>query len=204
MKKILIVGALIAAPNFSGVLSTAKDFGTSGMRYATDWGKRAIPVAIDIDRLELSMKQLDSELASNGRLVVEESLALDRVAEQATSKERSLVRLTSDLTLLRDTFVKVSCDESKGKLEDARSKRLTKFKAQSQLLDSIKTTLERKRESYERMVAAYEKQKSDRDSLCEKLESFRAEHASMRMRGGIGIISVDQIPAVPSNDESKL
>ena len=183
MKKTLIIGALIAGLGYSGVLSTAKDYGTIGVRYVTDWGKKAIPVAIDIDRLELSLKQLDDELISNGRLVVEESVALDRFAEQATAKERSLVQLKSDLTDLRDKFVAVSCDESKGKLEEAMSKRLTKFKAQSQTLDSIKTTLDRKRESYERMVAAYEKQKSDRDILREKLESFRAEYASMRMRG---------------------
>jgi len=183
MKKVLIVSVLIAALNFSGVLSTAKDFGTIGIRYVTGWGKKAIPVAIDIDRLELSLKQLDVELASNGRLVVEESVALDRFVEQATAKERSLAQLKSDLIELRDKFVKVSCNQTKSKLETAMSNRLTKFKAQSQTLDSIKTTLDRKRESYERIVAAYEKQKSDRDILSEKLESFRAEYASMRMRG---------------------
>ena len=183
MKKAMLVGAMIAALNLSGVLSTAKDYGTIGFHYLTDWVKRAAPVAIDIDRLELSLKQLDAEVARNGRLVVEESVALDRFAEQAAAKEGSLEQLKSDLTQLRDTFVKVSCDDSKGKLEEAMSKRLTKFKAQSQTLDSIKTTLDRKRESYEQMVAAYEKQKSDRDILNEKLESFRAEYASMRMRG---------------------
>jgi hypothetical protein len=183
MKKAVAVAALVLVLGMSGVGGTVKDYGTIGVKYVTNWFKTSIPVAVDIERLDLSIKQLDSELASNGRVVVEESVALDRYAAQVADKEKGLAQIQSDLGGLKAKFVSTSCDATKTNLESAMTKRVVRFKSQSETLASMKSTLDRKRESYEKMLAAYEKQKLDRDILRDKLESFRADYASMKMRG---------------------
>ena len=183
MKRSVAVATLVMLLGLSGVGGTVKDYGTIGVKYFTDWFKSAVPVAVDIERLDLSIKQLDSELASNGRVVVEESVALDRYAAQVADKEKGLAQIQSDLGGLKAKFVTTTCDVTKTGLESAMIKRVARFKSHSETLTSMKSTLDRKRESYEKMLAAYEKQKLDRDILRDKLDSFRADYASMKMRG---------------------
>ncbi len=183
MKKALVIGALVLGLGVSGVLGTVWEFATIGSGYVTSIGKKAIPIAVDIERLELAISQLDGEIAKNGRSVVEESVALDRYQAQVDEKARSVAQLKSDLTGLRDRYVSVSCEASRCNMEAAISKRLARAKAQTESLVSMRTAAENRRLGYEKMVAAFEKQKLDRDVLREKLEAFRAEHATMRMRG---------------------
>lgn len=78
MKNILILGTLVLGLFVSGVVSEAKDYAWIGAEYIARWIKGSIPVAVDIECLDLSIKKLDAEIANNGRAVVQESVALDR------------------------------------------------------------------------------------------------------------------------------
>lgn len=183
MKKALVIGALVLGIGVSGVLGTVWEFATVASNYVTSVGKKAIPVAIDIERLELAINQLDSEIAKNGRSVVEEAVALDQYQAEVDEKARNVARLKSDLSELRDRYTSVSCEASRCNLEAAIGKRLARAKAQTESLVSMHNAAENRRLGYEKMVAAFEQQKLDRDLLREKLEAFRAEHATMKMRG---------------------
>ncbi|MCC6509944.1 MAG: hypothetical protein IT423_12630 [Pirellulaceae bacterium] len=185
MKKFFWATVTMAVLQLAGVLSIVRDYGTVGVNYAADWFKKSMPVNVDIERLELSLQQLDSEIASNGRKVVEQSVALDRYAAQVSSKESSLAQTRNDLKALRNKFVSLDDDAAKKPIEDEMAKRLARHKVQSQTLQSTKTALANQRQAYESMLAAFEKQKLDRDILKEKLESFRAEYETMQMRGDL-------------------
>lgn len=180
MKKALVIGALILG---LGVVGTARDYVTVGVKSLVSMVKKATPIPVDIGRLELAVDQLDGEIARNGRIVVEESVALDRFVKQMEDKTRSVAQLKSDLSVLRDKYVSATCDTSKGDLESAMSKRLARVKAQSESLASMKVAAENRRAGYEKMVAGFEKQKLDRDVLREKLDALRAEYDTMKMRG---------------------
>jgi len=182
MKKLLVLGGLVLALA-AGSVPLVRDLVSIGVKSATGVIEQGIPVGVDIQRLELSVQQLDTEVTHNGRLVVQESVALDRYEGQVKEKSQSLTQLKSDLSSLREKFVSSECGMSKTSLEPAISKRISRFKSQSQTLVTMQTALERKRESYDKMLAAFEKQKMDRDVLRDKLESFRAEYVSMKMRG---------------------
>lgn len=167
----------------AGVISAARDYGTIGIQYLSKWLAGNIPVQVDIDRLDLSVQRLDAEIASNGRRVVEQAVALDRSASQVVAKERSLAQAKDSLRNLRDKYVSRVDAAVKQQLEDALAKQLARYKAQHQALGLAKSSLVSRRQAYEAMLAAFEKQKLDRDILKEKVASFRAEYETMKMRG---------------------
>ena len=59
MRKVFWAAALGAALFVTGITSTVRDYATIGLRNVVSLGKKSIPISVEIDRLELSLQQLD-------------------------------------------------------------------------------------------------------------------------------------------------
>ena len=132
MKKLLLLGvSLSALLGVGGCSYSAADYLQIGWNKVTESVKGSIPVGIEIDRLGLSLQQLDAEIASNTQKVVEESVALDRFAKLVDEKHQGLSTIKSDLSLLKNKYVSTTCDKTKGSLEKSM---LTRVAASSRKL----------------------------------------------------------------------
>jgi len=182
MKKLLLLGALVGLCGFSYSFA---DYIQIGWNKVSEGLKDSVPVGIEIDRLGLSLQQLDAEIASNAHKVVEESVALDRFAKLVEEKQQGLATLKSDLSLLKNKYVSTTCDKTKGTLEKSMLTRVTRFKSQSEAVASMEKALNHKRDAFEKMRAAFEKQKLTRDVLKNRLDSLKAEYQSLKMQGSL-------------------
>lgn len=180
MKWLLLFAAVLGLGTCSYVFA---DYIQIGCSKIVSWGGEQIPIGVEIDRLGLSIKQLDSEITSNGRRVVEESVALDRFAKLVSEKEQGLNTIKSDLSLLKEKYVSTTCDKTKDSLESSMLTRVARFKAQSAAVSTMEKSLKLKREAYEKMREAFEKQKLAREVLQNRLDSLKAEYESLKMQG---------------------
>lgn len=159
------------------------DYIQVGWSKIVSWGGNQIPIGVEIDRLGLSLQQLDTEITTNGRRVVEESVALDRFAKLVSDKEEGLSAIKSDLSLLKEKYVSTTCDKTKDSLETSMLTRVARFKAQSAAVSTMEKSLKLKREAYEKMRQAFDKQKLTREVLQNRLDSLKAEYQSLKMQG---------------------
>lgn len=180
MKWLLLFAAVLGLGTCSYVFA---DYIQIGCSKIVSWGGEQIPIGVEIDRLGLSIKQLDSEITSNGRRVVEESVALDRFAKLVSEKEQGLNTIKSDLSLLKEKYVSTTCDKTKDSLETSMLTRVARFKAQSATVSTMEKSLKLKRVAYEKMREAFEKQKLAREVLQNRLDSLKAEYESLKMQG---------------------
>lgn len=186
MKKLLLLGvSLSALLGVGGCSYSAADYLQIGWNKVTESVKGSIPVGIEIDRLGLSLQQLDAEIASNAQKVVEESVALDRFAKLVDEKHQGLSTIKSDLSLLKNKYVSTTCDKTKGSLEKSMLSRVARFKSQTEAVANMEKALEHKRDAFEKMRTAFEKQKLTRDVLKNRLDSLRAEYQSLKMQGSL-------------------
>ena len=182
MKKLLLLGALIG---LGGSVYSAADYLEIGWNKVTEGVKGSIPVGIEIDRLGLSLQQLDTEIASNAEKVVEESVALDRFAKLVDEKQQGLSTIKSDLSLLKNKYVSTTCDKTKSSLEKSMLTRVARYKSQTTAVTNMTKALEQKRDAFEKMRTAFDKQKLTRDVLKNRLDSLKAEYQSLKMQGSL-------------------
>jgi hypothetical protein len=180
MKWFLVFAAVLGLGTCSYGFS---DYIQVGWSKIVSWGGEQIPIGVEIDRLGLSLQQLDTEITSNGRRVVEESVALDRFAKLVSDKEEGLNAIKSDLSLLKEKYVSTTCDKTKDSLETSMLTRVARFKSQSAAVSTMEKSLQLKREAYEKMREAFEKQKLTRELLQNRLDSLKAEYQSLKMQG---------------------
>ena len=197
MKKLLSLGLLLA---FSGGAYSVSDYLQIGWNRFQAGVSRSIPVDVEIDRLGVSLQQLDGEIVSNGRKLVEESVALDRFTKQVTGKEKGLASIKSDLALLKTKYVDASCDKTKRELEGSMSQRVARFKAQSEALSAMRQGMENKRQALDKMRAAFEQQKLSRDLLQNRLDTLRAEFESMKMQGALASSALESSAVSKATD----
>lgn len=180
MKWLLLLAAVLGLGTCSYVFA---DYIQIGCSKIARWGGDQVPIGVEIDRLGLSLQQLDGEITSNGRRVVEESVALDRFAKLVSDKEEGLNTIKSDLSLLKEKYVSTTCDKTKNSLEKSMLTRVARFKSQSAAVSTMEKSLQLKREAYEKMRDAFEKQKLTREVLQNRLDSLKAEYQSLKMQG---------------------
>lgn len=180
MLRLLAVLGLVLT---SGGIWTARDYIGAGVEELGRWFDGQIPVVAKIEVMDESIQQLDKEIASNSRRVVEETVALERLEKVVAEKGQNLARTKKSLSALKVKHTQSRCEQSRGEVESAMAFQVARFKAQSEASKTIGESLSLKRDALSKMARALEQQKVHRDVLKSKLEGLRAEYESMRMRG---------------------
>jgi hypothetical protein len=174
----LLAGALVTPAG-----KTAREMASVVWNWVQVGSEQAIPVEMQLARLELKLKDADSEIDGNQRTMVEQAVNIDRYARQVRSEIVELASLRNSLRTGRDQYVKVECQETRGRVGSDLKANMASYKARSQKLDAMTSTLKELKSAHAQMQAGHQELCEQRDELARRVDVMRTKVAAMKMTG---------------------
>ena len=185
IKKTLIGGS--AALLLSGLL-----FGTglmsymrTGVGYARDAVRDAVPVSVEIDRARDMIDDLQPEIAHNMKVIASEKIAVAKLQKQIEGKsdvladaERDIVRLTADLQSGDTRFVYAKRTYSADQVKEDLAGRFKRFKTQRETLDKLEQMLDARERSLQAAKDRMDEMLSAKRQLEVEVENLQAQYAA--------------------------
>jgi len=198
IKKTLVGGSL--ALLLSGLL-----FGTglasylkTGVGYARDAVKDAVPVNVEIDRARQMIDDLQPEIANNMKVIAAEKIAVAKLTKQIDAKadllasaERDILRLTSDLKSGDTRFVYAKRSYSSEQVKDDLEGRFKRFKTQQATLDQLDHMLAARSKTLQASKDRMDEMLSAKRQLEVEVENLQAQYAANQVAHAASSLCLD-------------
>lgn len=198
MRKIIIsmctvVGMLVIGMATTGfTLEELGEFFTVFTNRSNAALRAAIPLDVEIDRMEVILKKLDNQVESQKYAVAKSKIALEDAKAELHMAERRCQQLVSDMRQLRSlnpTQMAGSCGAhqvsylavSQSDINRALSTKLASWKQANATSQARSKAVEQQQLAYGQLEQKFSEWQSNRELLRQRLETLRARHKNQQL-----------------------
>lgn len=199
MIKKTLVGASVALVMSGLLLGTGlTSYLKTGLGYARNAVKDAVPVNVEIDRARQMIDDLQPEIAKNMKVIASEKVAVAKLKDQVESKsdlladaQRDIMRLSQDLQSGDVQFVYASRTYSVDQVKEDLSSRFKRFKTQQATVDKLQQMLVAREKSLQSAKDRMDEMLSAKRQLEVEVENLQAQYAANQVAHAASSLNLD-------------
>ncbi|MEZ6091867.1 MAG: hypothetical protein R3C05_28450 [Pirellulaceae bacterium] len=199
MIKKALVGGSVALLLSGLVLGTGiGSYIKTGLGYARNAVKDAVPVSVEIDRARQMIDDLQPEIAENMKLIASEKIHVAKLSKQVDAKaemlaeaERDILRLTADLQSGDTHFVYAKRSYSADQVKEDLAGRFNRFKTQKETLTKLEQMLSARELTLQAAKDRMDEMLSAKRQLEVEIENLQAQYAANQVAHAASSLALD-------------
>ena len=188
----ILLGGLLFGRDFASYVRT----GVSNVQQEV---RSAIPIDVELERARQIIKEITPELRSNVRLIVNEEIAVKSLENEILAATQNALSQRQQVALLRNQLSdtqQVSIQlggrsMSRGKVVEKLASRVNRYKQAQAELKSKRTMLEIRERSLDAAQEMFDKSRTRKAELEQKVESLVAKHRLVKAQAVATSIHID-------------
>lgn len=174
--------------------------------------REGIPLGVEIDRMEVILKKMDTQVGQQKYEVAKAQVALEDSEAALGASRQNCDSLLADMSQLRDMDCspktvanRTSCGSlsyrtvqvSATDVKRALGHKLASYKAKTASLEAQETVVEKQRTAWRTLATRYDSWNEQRQLLSHRLEALRARHTAQKVgSGAVGSIDTTDLARV--------
>jgi len=189
----------------TGLVVALLGFTKAGGLAEVAWNKlglaanQAVPIGVELDRLDLQVKNITEDIKSSTSALIKEEVATDRLREEVKDTKATLDKRLEELTKLNaalesgETFVKIGSQSFPAeKVRTKFNQDWAGFKSAKAALEAKEKLIEQKQKQIDTARARIDELKSQQDQLRTEVAKMRADLEAAKLAQAQSPVQVDQ------------
>jgi len=189
----------------TGLVVALLGFTKAGGLAEVAWNKlglaanQAVPIGVELDRLDLQVKNITEDIKSSTSALIKEEVATDRLREEVKDTKATLDKRLEELTKLNaalesgETFVKIGSQSFPAeKVRTKFNQDWAGFKSAKAALEAKEKLIEQKQKQIDTARARIDELKSQQDQLRTEVAKMRADLEAAKLAQAQSPVQVDE------------